>query len=110
MAKIYSQLHAQLLGAIIMILVPVFGRILFICWILPARFRSRLRAGGFKGPNPMFPLGNIGEMKKSDSDLAVVDGSPNPKEIHHDIHAVVFPYFARWQRLHGKPRSLVRNT
>ncbi|XP_010038441.2 cytokinin hydroxylase [Eucalyptus grandis] len=65
---------------------------------------QKLKRNGFKGPSPVFPLGNIMDMKR-----AIEEGSRSVKSddesfntVSHDIHSTVFPYYACWQRSHGK--------
>ncbi|KAF5480417.1 hypothetical protein F2P56_001169 [Juglans regia] len=72
-------------------------RILFSCWISPTQVYQKLRRNGFGGPTPSFPLGNITEMTKKNG-----GSSLGPSKSAHDIHSSVFPYFARWQKSHGK--------
>ncbi|XP_022851947.1 cytokinin hydroxylase-like [Olea europaea var. sylvestris] len=66
-------------------------------WVLPNLAYRRLKANGFSGPKPSFPMGNLNEIKKKKSIV-----SSSSLNISHDIHSVVFPYFARWKKLHGK--------
>ncbi|MBA0753976.1 hypothetical protein Gogos_020558 [Gossypium gossypioides] len=55
---------------------------------------------GFGGPTPRFPLGNIREMKV---DTKIINNDASSSlAISHNIHPIVFPYFARWQKSHGK--------
>ncbi|KDP22269.1 hypothetical protein JCGZ_26100 [Jatropha curcas] len=58
----------------------------------------KLKKNGFGGPTPKFPLGNIVEMKKI-STSSTSSGSLN---FSNDIHPTVLPYFAQWQKSHGK--------
>ncbi|OAY30366.1 cytokinin hydroxylase isoform X1 [Manihot esculenta] len=76
-------------------------RLLISFWISPARTYTKLKRNGFGGPTPKFPLGNIEEMKKiSASSVAKV--SSGSLAVSNDIHSAVFPYFAQWQKSHGK--------
>ncbi|KAJ4955869.1 hypothetical protein NE237_012652 [Protea cynaroides] len=75
----------------------MFFFIIFIGWLLPIRAYKRVRKNGFEGPKPSFPLGNIDEMRKKEKDSPL--GSVN---VTHNIYSTVFPYFARWRKLHGK--------
>lgn len=81
-------------------------RVFFSFWIFPIRVYRKLQKNGFRGPSPRFPLGNIAEMKSSarkpESKSIIGDNASPPSLISHDIHAAVFPYFARWQKAHGK--------
>lgn len=77
-------------------------KVLDRCWMVPLRAYRKLRKNGLKGPTPVFPLGNIGEMTKTVLNKAI--SSPASKgslSITHDIHSTVFPFFAQWQQLHG---------
>ncbi|KAL2556068.1 Cytochrome [Forsythia ovata] len=67
-------------------------------WVLPNLAYRKLKENGFSGPKPSFPIGNLDEMKKKNR----VVSTSSTLSISHDIHSVVFPYFARWQKLHGK--------
>ncbi|KAJ4956123.1 hypothetical protein NE237_012906 [Protea cynaroides] len=62
--------------------------IIFIGWLSPIRAYKRVRKNGFEGPKPK-------KKEKTDSPL----GSVN---VTHNIHSIVFSYFARWRKLHGK--------
>ncbi|KAJ4951313.1 hypothetical protein NE237_028145 [Protea cynaroides] len=72
--------------------------LIFIYWVSPIRAYARLRKKGFEGPKPNFPLGNIEEMRKKEKR----DSSFDSVNVTHNIHSTVFPYFARWRKLHGK--------
>ncbi|WRX16946.1 Cytochrome P450 - like 10 [Theobroma cacao] len=85
--------------AMLTFLLYFFLRLLFSCWILPIRAYRKIKKNGFGGPAPSFPLGNIREMK---SNKNINDSSLGSSGISHDIHSTVFPYFARWQKSHGK--------
>lgn len=76
-------------------------RALVLFWFSPIQVHRKLQRGGFRGPSPRFPLGNIEEMTKKKEDVSNFD-SINNTIISHDIHSTVFPYFARWQNSHGK--------
>lgn len=73
------------------------------CWVLPLRAYRKLRRNGLKGPTPVFPLGNIGEMTKNIvmSRQASSPASKGSQSITHDIHSTVLPFFSQWQQLHG---------
>ncbi|KAL2550421.1 Cytochrome [Forsythia ovata] len=74
----------------------VMGRLLFSWWILPNLVNKKLQANGFSGPKPSFPFGNLNDMKKKKK------SADSSSIISHDIHSTAFPYFAWWQKLHGK--------
>ncbi|XP_044468934.1 cytokinin hydroxylase-like [Mangifera indica] len=78
-------------------------RVLLSCWVLPVLAYHKTKRGGLRGPAPNFPFGNISEMKnkKTKSDDSSSLGSSS-STISHDIHSVLFPYFARWQQSYGK--------
>ncbi|KAE8722475.1 subtilase family protein [Hibiscus syriacus] len=80
-------------------LLYLFLRLSFSWWILPIQAFRRIKKNGFGGPTPSFPLGNITEMKNSKN---VDDSSLGFSGISHDIHSSAFPYFAKWQKTHGK--------
>ncbi|KAL6591540.1 hypothetical protein ACP70R_050043 [Stipagrostis hirtigluma subsp. patula] len=75
---------------------------IYAAWISPAATRRRLRrAGGFDGPKPSFPFGNLPEITAS---LAAKkqQAAGGGGEVSSDIHGGVFPYFARWRSAFGK--------
>ncbi|KAI4340882.1 hypothetical protein MLD38_025677 [Melastoma candidum] len=72
------------------------------CWVLPNRASRKLRENGLEGPPPVFPLGNINEMKRVAMSCSSIRKASDPGVISHDIHSSVFPYFSFWQKLHGK--------
>ncbi|KDP22268.1 hypothetical protein JCGZ_26099 [Jatropha curcas] len=61
----------------------------------------KLKRNGFGGPTPKFPLGNIKEIKKI-STTTNSTSSSGFLNFSNDIHSTVFPYFAQWQKSHGK--------
>ncbi|KAA8539924.1 hypothetical protein F0562_026616 [Nyssa sinensis] len=75
-------------------------RLFYSCWILPNRAYQKLRKNGFGGPTPSFPMGNINDMKKR----VIINGDSDfgSSKVTNDIHSTVFPYFAQWQKSHGK--------
>ncbi|KAK8521280.1 hypothetical protein V6N13_077400 [Hibiscus sabdariffa] len=75
--------------------------LLFSCWIIPIRAYRKIKKNGFVGPTPSFPMGNIREIKNNSKNY-VDDSSLGSSGISHDIHSIVFPYFARWQKCYGK--------
>lgn len=74
-------------------------RLVYCWWVSPIRTHRNLKQKGFKGPTPYFPLGNTMEMKREIQ--RVQESSYKSSHIFHDIHSTVFPYFSRWQKLHG---------
>ncbi|GKV31143.1 hypothetical protein SLEP1_g39877 [Rubroshorea leprosula] len=93
-----SQAFNSILAAFLLILSL---RALVLFWVSPLQAYRKLQRGGFRGPSPRFPLGNIEEMTKKKEDVSSFDSTHNTI-ISHDIHSTVFPYFARWQKSHGK--------
>ncbi|KAL3755767.1 hypothetical protein ACJRO7_002767 [Eucalyptus globulus] len=89
----------SIIAVLILILFMVLVRLLLAWWILPLLAQRKQRKNGFGGPTPSFPLGNSVEMKKRTN---VSEASLSNHQITHDIHSTVFPYFAEWQKLHGK--------
>ncbi|CAA2977697.1 cytokinin hydroxylase-like [Olea europaea subsp. europaea] len=73
----------------------MIGRLLFSWWILPNLAYKKLKDNGFSGPKPSFPFGNLNDMKNEKKYASSCI-------ISHDIHSAAFPYFARWQKSHGK--------
>ena len=97
--EILHFLQAFGLGLGIFLLFMVW-RVVCAFWIWPNKAYQKLRRNGFGGPNPSFPLGNIRDMiKKNNTTTSPAFLSSN---ITHDIHSTVFPYFAKWQKSHGK--------
>ncbi|EAY88082.1 hypothetical protein OsI_09512 [Oryza sativa Indica Group] len=90
------ELVVQALAAAAALLAVFFLSTLYLS---PAATARRLRNAGFRGPTPSFPLGNLREIASSLSSNNDTDES-NTKG--GDIHAAVFPYFARWRRAFGK--------
>ncbi|KAL2227072.1 cytokinin hydroxylase [Sesamum indicum] len=85
----------------VFLMLVIVGSLLFSWWVLPYFAYRKLKANGFSGPKPAFPLGNLNDMKrlkKKDSSSS----SSSSSSISNDIHSTAFPYFARWQKLHGK--------
>ncbi|KAF0934599.1 hypothetical protein E2562_025684 [Oryza meyeriana var. granulata] len=76
---------------------------LYTLCLSPAAAARRLRNAGFRGPPPSFPLGNLPEIASSlanyqNGNNKAAGGGVSSK----DIHAAVFPYFARWRQAFGK--------
>ncbi|GMH08984.1 hypothetical protein Nepgr_010824 [Nepenthes gracilis] len=74
--------------------------LLSACVLAPIKAHQKLRKSGFSGPKPSFPLGNLGEMKKG-REICPSAGC-SQVNVSHDIHSSSLPYFANWQKLHGK--------
>ena len=72
----------------------------FAWWVSPIQTHKKLKRCGFGGPTPSFPLGNIKEMKRKNSNIHSSVASCSHT---HDIHSYVSPYFSCWQKSHGKP-------
>ncbi|WVZ73086.1 hypothetical protein U9M48_021434 [Paspalum notatum var. saurae] len=70
-------------------------------WVSPAAARRRLRREGLDGPRPSFPLGNLAEMAAAAATTTTTTTSKTMM-ISSDIHAALFPYFARWRQAFGK--------
>ncbi|CAK7337306.1 unnamed protein product [Dovyalis caffra] len=105
-------LFQVLIFAILGCFLYIIWRILFSCWILPARAYLKLKKNGFGGPTPNFPLGNHKEIKRISREAAAASSSTTTNtttssssgssKISNDIHSTVFPYFSQWQKSHGK--------
>ncbi|KAL7214271.1 hypothetical protein ACSBR1_026643 [Camellia fascicularis] len=87
--------------AIAVFLFFILLRVLWSWWILPNKAYQKLRRNGFSGPIPSFPLGNTRDMTKKNTRNSS-SSSSSSNIITHDIHSTVFPYFAKWQKSHGK--------
>ncbi|GFP82229.1 cytokinin hydroxylase [Phtheirospermum japonicum] len=75
-------------------------KLFFSWWVLPYLAYRKLKANGFSGPKPSFPFGNLSDMKRHKKPYST---SPSSSfSVSNDIHSTAFPYFARWQKLHGK--------
>ncbi|KAI6672358.1 hypothetical protein NL676_000264 [Syzygium grande] len=99
----FLQLYNLVLSTSVVFVLFVVWRVSFRCWISPARAYQKLRGNGFKGPSPVFPLGNLMDMQKAikDGSCSVNSNDESLNGITHDIHSTVFPYFASWQKSHG---------
>lgn len=90
------------LALAILLFLGVF-KVVYMLWILPNLAYYKLKRNGLSGPSPSFPLGNIDDMVKSKTKKTQSDASSSLFNIiSHDIHSKVFPYFAQWQKSHGK--------
>lgn len=81
------------------ILLFMICKIVYAFWVLPNKAYRKLRANGFSGPTPSFPLGNTNEMKKKR--IITSSSSSSSRIISHDIHSSAFPFFAEWQKSQG---------
>ncbi|XP_021892082.1 cytokinin hydroxylase [Carica papaya] len=86
-------------AAMAALLLFMFLKLIFACWVSPIFAYKKLKRNGFKGPTPTFPLGNITEMKKNTKDSS---SSFRSSTVSHDIHSTALPYFSRWQKSYGK--------
>ncbi|KAJ1281698.1 hypothetical protein BS78_04G325900 [Paspalum vaginatum] len=79
---------------------------IYAAWLSPAAARRRLRRAGFDGPRPSFPFGNLPEITAMSSSSKTPPPSSSSSSastvVCSDIHAAVFPYFARWRQAFGK--------
>ncbi|KAG2662680.1 cytochrome P450 714D1-like [Panicum virgatum] len=94
---------AMAMAALALLLCAAF---IYAAWLSPAATRRRLRRAGFDGPRPCFPLGNLPEITETTmaavkTTLPLLPASPSSSSIS-DVHAAVFPYFARWRQAFGK--------
>ncbi|KAM7273123.1 hypothetical protein ACFE04_027787 [Oxalis oulophora] len=87
------------LAMLVIFLIMFICKIVIALWVSPMLTYRILKRNGFDGPTPSFPLGNISDMKKK---TTTSNSMAEMVKISHDIHSVVFPYFARWQKSHGK--------
>ena len=87
----------QVFNIAMVVIIFLFLRVLFSCWISPTLVYWKVRRNGLGGPTPSFPFGNISDMTKKNG-----DSSLQPSNSPHDIHSNVFPFFARWQKSHGE--------
>ncbi|KAJ6758286.1 CYTOCHROME P450 714C2 [Salix koriyanagi] len=65
----------------------------------PERLRSALRKQGIRGPGPSLLLGNISEIRKSQS--TTVRASTNEPPLFHNCAATLFPFFEQWRKQYG---------
>ncbi|KAK1266672.1 Cytokinin hydroxylase [Acorus gramineus] len=91
---------ATLLFLLLLVLLVIASVGAFIFLVSPGLTEWRLRKNGFTGPTPSFPLGNILDMCKKEKMNR--EPSQGPLQPSHDIHSLVFPYFARWCKSYGK--------
>ncbi|CAK7323462.1 unnamed protein product [Dovyalis caffra] len=65
----------------------------------PERLRSVLRKQGVRGPSPSLLLGNICEIRNSQS--TTVKASANEPPVFHNCAAALFPFFEQWRKRYG---------
>ncbi|KAK1366595.1 cytokinin hydroxylase-like [Heracleum sosnowskyi] len=78
----------------------VLYKIIFNFWVWPNMAFRKLKRSGLTGPRPRFPLGNI-------NDIVETAKRHSQHRIHsdvitHDVHPIVFPYYALTQFIYGK--------
>uniref|UniRef100_A0A1D1XMK0 Cytochrome P450 734A1 n=1 Tax=Anthurium amnicola TaxID=1678845 RepID=A0A1D1XMK0_9ARAE len=66
-----------------------------IFWARPERKRAILRRQGIKGPPPSPFLGNVRDMRRTQSEEKA------RKATGHDCAAIIFPFFDRWRSEYG---------
>ncbi|KAK6155695.1 hypothetical protein DH2020_009943 [Rehmannia glutinosa] len=99
--KIFVALSLRMGVAYLLMVMVVI--LLFSWWVMPCLAYRKLKSNGFSGPKPSFPLGNLNDMKKMKmTNISSTSSSSSSLSISNDIHSTAFPYFARWQKLHGK--------
>ncbi|KAF8394786.1 hypothetical protein HHK36_018722 [Tetracentron sinense] len=84
-------------------LISVFSLLIHLYYVLflnPQRLRSKLRKQGFNGPPPTFLLGNIREIKRSQSTTAAMAQTVQPP-LTHNCGATLFPFFEQWRKEYG---------
>ncbi|KAF8364680.1 hypothetical protein HHK36_033360 [Tetracentron sinense] len=94
------------------ILVKIFFSLALIClfsllihlynvlFLKPERLRSKLRKQGITGPPPTFLLGNIREIKKTQSTVAKAQ-TDHHEPLTHNCGASLFPFFDQWRKEYG---------
>ncbi|RVW74960.1 Cytochrome P450 714C2 [Vitis vinifera] len=75
----------------------LFFRLYNALVVKPKKLRSILRNQGISGPPPSFLLGNIREIKESQS-TAVKDSCTDT----HNCAAALFPFFEKWRNKYGQ--------
>ncbi|ONK79651.1 uncharacterized protein A4U43_C01F8540 [Asparagus officinalis] len=83
------------MGALLLFLLSVA---ISVFWLLPLKVKLRLKRNGLRGPPPLFPLGNLLEISKRLKETS----ASSLNSVTHDIHSIVFPYFALWRKTYGK--------
>ncbi|KAF8691790.1 hypothetical protein HU200_040192 [Digitaria exilis] len=84
------------------VLALVLCALIHAAWLSPAAARRRLRRAGFDGPKPSFPLGNLPEISATLLKATSSSRKQGDVEEEREMHARVFPYFARWRASFGK--------
>ncbi|CAA0834351.1 cytochrome P450- family 715- subfamily A-polypeptide 1 [Striga hermonthica] len=84
----------------IIVVVVMIGKLVLSWWVWPCLVYRRLKANGFSGPKPSFPLGNLRDMRRGEHNEPRFRGSC--LSLSNDIHSAAFPYFSGWQKSHGK--------
>lgn len=98
MAFLLLTMHMQTLNYVIAsIILFLMSTLIFILWFSPLKMKFKLERNGFSGPSPQFPFGNLLQMR---SKRHTTYDHPS-SGVTHDIHAAVFPYFARWRKSFG---------
>ncbi|KAK6155688.1 hypothetical protein DH2020_009936 [Rehmannia glutinosa] len=65
--------------------------LLFSWWVMPCLAHRKLKANGFSGPKPSFPLGNLNDMKKLKMTTNISSSSSSSSLIiSNDIHSTHF--------------------
>ncbi|GKU91594.1 hypothetical protein SLEP1_g5450 [Rubroshorea leprosula] len=79
------------------ILVNLFNSLI----LKPGRLRSKLRKQGIRGPPPAILLGNIKEIKKTQTHPEVSKSSKGEEPISHNCSSLLFPFFDQWRQQYG---------
>ncbi|XP_054782556.1 cytochrome P450 714A1-like [Prosopis cineraria] len=68
-------------------------------WLKPQRIRSVLQKQGIRGPTPSFPLGNLSEIKRIQSQFSTnnLSSSSQPEQWFHSL----FPFLQHWRKQYG---------
>ena len=76
-------------------------KLLYALFLSPIFALQKLRKNGLKGPRPIFPLGNLIDIKKKLKETKSLYYPSSRENISHDIHSSSLPHFAQWQKLYG---------
>ncbi|EEF35958.1 cytochrome P450 714C2 [Ricinus communis] len=85
--------------------VGFFGILLRVYNVLvlkPERLRSILKKQGINGPPPTLVLGNIREIKKSQSSKVGNVTPTSQPPVTHNCAADIFPFFEQWRKQYGE--------
>lgn len=82
------------------LLVCLFLYLFNILWLKPQRLRWQLRKQGIKGPQPSLLYGNVPQMQKIQTSMAM-KASNHGEFIAHDYTSTLFPYFEQWRKEYG---------